>query len=408
MKKMAFLISVLFVMNNPISAQFLVEESGNTAVGVEYDSNNSLQSQFCINSRGDNSSLMHINANPSDRGLFIQKYGYLGDGPYNTGMKVYVDVCDGLRNIGAEINTDNKYTQEYNRGFSMGAKLQAGGFLNGKNFGVCTSLKRYYDGAGLYASNGTNPFGIAMDRGWAGYFDGDVNVSGVFFATYVNTTSDLRLKENVEPVKDGSLADVMRMNAVQYNFKQRTVESVADDTIPHYAFDENSPILTKRHYGLIAQELQELYPDLVNEGSDGYLAINYTEIIPILIKSIQELNDKVTTLSEKAIASPTRGSVSAEGIDTSMAPQMETVLFQNRPNPFDETTEIECAVASTVSEAALFIYDANGKQLDRFPILERGNISLTIEGYSLDAGIYLYSLIADGQVIDTKRMILTR
>lgn len=42
MKKMAFLISVLFVMNNPISAQFLVEESGNTAVGVEYDSNNSL------------------------------------------------------------------------------------------------------------------------------------------------------------------------------------------------------------------------------------------------------------------------------------------------------------------------------------------------------------------------------
>lgn len=385
-----------------------MEESGNAAAGVEYDENEPLQSQFSVNSRGDDASVMHIDANPCERGLFIQKYGYTGSSQYNTGLKVYVNVCNQRRNIGLEINSENKYMQNASLGYSMGAKLRAGGLSNGANYGICTALKLGYDGAGLYASDGNNSSGIIMDRNWAGYFDGDVNVSGHFFATAVNTSSDIRLKENVEPVKDGSLADVMKMNAVQYNFKQRTVETPDDDSIPHYAFDEDSPILTTRHYGLIAQELQELYPELVSEGSDGFLSINYTEIIPILIKSIQELNDKVNTLSEKSATSPTRGDVSANGNTASMAQQMETVLFQNHPNPFNETTEIECTIASTVSDAELFIYDANGKQLERFPILDRGITSLTIDGYSLDAGIYLYSLIADGQIIDTKRMILTK
>jgi hypothetical protein len=50
----------------------------------------------------------------------------------------------------------------------------------------------------------------------------------------------------------------------------------------------------------------------------------------------------------------------------------------------------------------------NGRQIDSRTVAERGEISLTIEGGSLDAGIYLYSLITDGSIIDTKRMILTK
>ena len=50
----------------------------------------------------------------------------------------------------------------------------------------------------------------------------------------------------------------------------------------------------------------------------------------------------------------------------------------------------------------------NGHQIDSMPIAERGDVSLTIEGSSLDAGIYMYSLITDGEVVDTKRLILTK
>jgi hypothetical protein len=49
----------------------------------------------------------------------------------------------------------------------------------------------------------------------------------------------------------------------------------------------------------------------------------------------------------------------------------------------------------------------NGKQIDKYQISERGNTSVEITAGSLSAGIYMYSLITDGKVIDTKRMILT-
>jgi len=56
----------------------------------------------------------------------------------------------------------------------------------------------------------------------------------------------------------------------------------------------------------------------------------------------------------------------------------------------------------------LYIYDMNGHQIDKRPIYNRGYVSIIIQGSSLDAGMYLYSLITDGAVVDTKRMILTK
>jgi hypothetical protein len=56
----------------------------------------------------------------------------------------------------------------------------------------------------------------------------------------------------------------------------------------------------------------------------------------------------------------------------------------------------------------IYIYDLSGKQIDQYLVEGRGKTSVTISARSLDAGMYLYSLIADGNVVDTKRMILTK
>ena len=166
-------------------------------------------------------------------------------------------------------------------------------------------------------------------------------------------------------------------------------------------------MLRNKHYGLIAQELQDIYPNLVDEGQDGYLAINYTEIIPLLIRSIQELNAKLEQYEnggDPVYKAQTRtADAEATAIDA-----IVTTLYQNIPNPFTESTLIQCDVAEEVAKADLYIYDMNGKQITVYPIAERGATSITIEGRSLEAGMYLYALIADGQVIDTKRMILTK
>ena len=55
---------------------------------------------------------------------------------------------------------------------------------------------------------------------------------------------------------------------------------------------------SKRHVGILAQELKEIYPQLIDVDDDGYYSIRYMELIPILIRSIQELKmqlDAVTT-----------------------------------------------------------------------------------------------------------------
>ena len=55
----------------------------------------------------------------------------------------------------------------------------------------------------------------------------------------------------------------------------------------------------------------------------------------------------------------------------------------------------------------LNIYDMSGAQLKSIPLIQKGNGELTISSGEFKSGMYMYSLIADGKVIDTKRLILT-
>ena len=90
-----------------------------------------------------------------------------------------------------------------------------------------------------------------------------------------------------------------------------------------------------------------------------------------------------------------------------MAAGNETAtLAQNVPIPFGTTTRIGIFLPQTVSNARLYVYNMQGAQIRSFNINDRGNTHVTIEGYSLEAGMYLYTLVADGKEVDTKKMIL--
>jgi hypothetical protein len=83
-------------------------------------------------------------------------------------------------------------------------------------------------------------------------------------------------------------------------------------------------------------------------------------------------------------------------------------LAQNIPNPFSESTVINLQLPASLAKAYLFLYNMQGTQIMKFEIIERGLTAVTIEGYALNAGMYLYTLIADGKEVDTKKMILTK
>lgn len=125
---------------------------------------------------------------------------------------------------------------------------------------------------------------------WAGYFRGSVKVTGALTASSVTTTSDLRLKDNVNYIEYSEAKNLLSLlRPVSYYFKQD-----ADST--QYIFEDSSKVSEQLHYGLIAQEVQKVAPNIVYENSDGYLSINYLELIPLMLKTIQELSSEVKEL----------------------------------------------------------------------------------------------------------------
>lgn len=272
---------------------------------------------------------------------------------------------------------------------TIGVMGKAGNNYPGYNYGVFGTLIGNNNGAGIYASTGELLTPISGK--YAGYFKGNTYINGTLTATSVVTPSDIRLKTNAKSLRaeKGILDNLLKMDVLSYNYKAEVEDSDAN----------------KRHYGLSAQELQKVYPDLVYKGQDGYLGVNYSELIPLLIRAIQELKEEIDNLQQANIdrSNPSKTSTS----DFSRATTPKNLLFQNTPNPAKEQSVIRYQLASTAKDAAICIFDMQGKMLKKFPI-SSDNESVTVNGYELGQGMFLYSLIVNGQEIDTKKMIITR
>tara|TARA_B100001564_G_scaffold359633_1_gene382159 strand:- start:6766 stop:8106 length:1341 start_codon:yes stop_codon:yes gene_type:complete len=108
---------------------------------------------------------------------------------------------------------------------------------------------------------------------------GEIRATGDITAFY---SSDERLKENLI-VLDGALDKVNQMNGYEFDWK----EGIED-------------IVSKKGHdiGVKAQEVQALYPELVHERDNGYLAVDYVKLTAVLIQAVKELSAKVDELSK--------------------------------------------------------------------------------------------------------------
>lgn len=172
--------------------------------------------------------------------------------------------------------------------------------------------------------------------------------------------------------------------------------------------DINSPKYTADRIGLIAQDLQKVFPELVSKNNEGYLGVHYIGMIPILVEAIKEQQQIIDTLTHRINnLSPETYKLKSESTSVSDDVTLQSSLSQNKPNPFNQETIIEFFISSESKNAVLYIYDMQGTQIKSYNIQERGNSSVTIHGSEFNPGMYLYTLIVDGQEVDTKRMILT-
>ena len=83
-------------------------------------------------------------------------------------------------------------------------------------------------------------------------------------------------------------------------------------------------------------------------------------------------------------------------------------LFQNMPNPFSVNTEIRFEIPENSTSAKLLIHDMQGVEIKSYAITSKGIGNIFIQGSELQAGMYMYTLLVNNMIVDTKRMVLTK
>lgn len=288
---------------------------------------------------------------------------------------------------------------------AVGVQGLASGGLSGYTYGVVGGLSsQSNNGAGIFGTV-VNHFGVNVPGRYAGYFDGSVYQNGTTTSLQLVMPSDKRLQENVMSLcDDKSESDVLirllGMNVIKYNLLKPKYDLNDEDSLIILPDENEDSYLKRYHYGLSAQELQSIYPNLVVEGQDGYLCVNYIELVPILIRSIQELKQELDEMRNETCK--TRGTTDLTNFVSS-----ENVLYQSRSNSIKEKTVIRFKVAENIQSASINIYDLRGKMLKEYPI-PSGNGSISVDGYDIGNGMFLYSLVVNGQEIDTKKMIISK
>lgn len=432
-QKVVSIIFVVVITSFTAKAQLNVVSSGNVGIGTTNPlsklsvngDGNALWAAYIYNSSAVNSSygLRVINATPSaahTNYLFTSIAGTISPG---NGGSVGV--------LGRSFSGT-----AYSSGRSYGVYGMAGNATSGYNYSVYGLLSGSNNGAAIYgcvdgASNDDDTGGK-----YAGYFKGTVYMDGylgignkypsyeldveggtVYAATFLES-SDERLKDSIVDMTN-SLNKLTQLRGVSYKLKMPETKKLvsssqnqnAGDTTNYTAnsTSKNSAIYSKVHMGFLAQEIQKIYPELVYENKEGMLAVNYIGLIPAVVEALKEQEAIITEQNTKISALESSLASLNEEIQksTGSVVSVSAKLYQNSPNPFNTSTEIQYYLPEEVQEGTIYIFNMQGTLISSKKADTHGKSSITINASELNAGMYIYSLVIDGKEIDSKRMILT-
>jgi hypothetical protein len=108
---------------------------------------------------------------------------------------------------------------------------------------------------------------------------GDINASGSVRAAGLALTSDIRFKRDIEPL-DNALEKILNLRGVGYNWRR--------EEFPQKQFNERHQI------GVIAQEVEAQFPEVVDTNKDGFKSVNYPALVAPLIEAVKSLYARIT------------------------------------------------------------------------------------------------------------------
>lgn len=136
--------------------------------------------------------------------------------------------------------------------------------------------------------------GLSVDPSYRLDVNGDVRA-----VSYI-TISDIRLKKDVSALTN-SLDKINLLKGIIYTYNASIAKSVSpllpgeeEQSIKLVDTDE-----TKQHLGFSAQDVKNVFPQIVHEDKDGYLGVDYVSIIPVLVEAIKEQQVMINALKEQ-------------------------------------------------------------------------------------------------------------
>jgi hypothetical protein len=272
------------------------------------------------------------------------------------------------------------------------------------------------NGYGLVAGTGRG------DKNWAGVFNGNLYAYGAY------QSSDRNLKKNIQELGDAN-SIISKLKPKSYEFKNEG--NLAFLNLPE-----------GKHYGLLAQDLEEVLPGLVREvvhNSSGQVvaveaakdledgkapaaimqkeakegitikAVNYIELIPLLIKGMQEqqaqIQEQQKQINDLKTQLQTITKKSEPGFSNTSAGR--GYLKQNVPNPVKNNTVISYFLPGNTDKAQIRLTDSKGSALKYYTV-SNGEGQININSSDLPSGTYYYTLYINDKKMDTKQMVVAK
>lgn len=295
---------------------------------------------------------------------------------------------------------------------------------SGISIGV-SALQHGRSGTAFYAGNTDTE--TLLPGQYAVFVNGNASlIRGTLNAT-LTTTNDPSLQTLSDTISDSRvLSALSRLQVITYKPhdipRQGDVLDLEARSSTEVTSRYDSVALSRTRFGFSLESLRQTVPDLLYHNPDSTWSADYIALIPLLAQGWQA-EYELTNALEDSIASLNARIANLQEQYTLLSAQLESlrkVMFQNAsssgndraslsqnvPNPFTDYTEIAVYLPATVSSATLYLYTLSGQMIKDYTLTERGNIRFRMEDDGLPWGRYLYTLIADGAVVDTKYLIL--
>lgn len=231
-----------------------------------------------------------------------------------------------------------------------------------------------------------------------------LDVNGVVRATGFFATSDKKFKKEIKDL-EGALEKVNSLQGKKYHWNKEEFK--------------NKNFSDELQYGFIAQEVQEILPEIVIKDANGDLAMNYIALVPVLVEAIKEQQNEISETKDelKSLLEDVKNlknevqilkeKLSDKELNESLENSTQTNLLKVYPNPSKDEMNISFVNENISNDTKLMIYDMNGTFLSAINIQKSQNktIEKKIRKEDFGSGVFIVSLVSEGKIKESKKVI---